>query len=499
MLPNPPAMLPSEPADDARVGAARHCPHGECGLSRAAGGVPSARAFGPTTNGGLAGSPRTQCVCGRCELNLREPCTSVNLPRKGQAKRVRSYGWLAMYLLAGATKDDCMKVMSQKGRVAMCVFHFEAHMLTITDKQVTLNLHSSDTAPSVPLKTVRTRVAAFQAAKVSQGGRVRAALHVTRETPRAAITHTDHTMRCRTGRRSRKDGVTGILPVGMPIHARAQKPFYKHRAGEQRERVAEPADADAVPGGGGGSRTFIRLGARRVEVVYLCVDRDDVDTRLQELGILDAPVLGFDTEARPTRTVHRQFPTHVVQLSTLTHCVVSLGSSRLPRKLSRVLRSREVLKIGVGVLCDLNQLCADRPDVLGHKPGAFIDLALLAMFTGHAAACDDPMGLKGLAALFDITIEKKVDVVMSRWDEIPLDAQQISYAAMDASVARWLASKLLACEADDMLAGAARPFANLPCALQRLQACDGEKLQCALGRPSFCNPIGCRTDQARWP
>lgn len=250
------------------------------------------------------------------------------------------------------------------------------------------------------------------------------------------------------------------------------KPFGKFRPHGAAHGGRADGASDQHRGGGRASAVqpqVLTLGEHSADVAYLCVGRDDIDDQLRQLGILHAPIVGFDVERRPAFAKNQHFPTAVLQLSTLSKCaVISLGRGQISRELAILIRSADVLKVGVGIQQDLSELCKDMPKALGHEVGAFVDLSLLALLTGHARVEDDPRGLKRLAEAFGASVEKSRSVQLSRWDAVPLSARQIRYAAMDAFASRWLATKLLGPAADAVLAAAVQPYANMPCSLKAI-------------------------------
>lgn len=292
---------------------------------------------------------------------------------------------------------------------------------------------------------------------------------------------------------------------------RARSPEAVREPGPERKRGASSAAGVAcirMPAAGVCSEVRIARAAgsagpaaHAVAVRYLRDGVDDVDGALRDLGLTACGALGFDIEARPAfeRGVH--YPTSVVQLSSLRACVVVSvgagggglgggaggrgggggGARALSPGLARLLFDPRVLKLGCGVRADLARLAADfAPQRAAYaqtaagggtpdgRPAGFVELPLLARLTGSGCVPGEPdLGLRRLArALLGVDLSKAKRLVLSRWDRVPLDAEQVVYAAMDASIGAHLAAAMLGvhvtddAHADAQLAVRAAPYAD---------------------------------------
>ena len=135
------------------------------------------------------------------------------------------------------------------------------------------------------------------------------------------------------------------------------------------------------------------------------------------------PVLGFDTETRPSFRQGVTFRVSLLQLSSPEVCYL-FRLNRIPfdRAILRLLESREVLKIGADVAGDIRSLLALRR----FRPGGFVDLQQLAPDWGIEE--------KSLRKLSAIVLGKRVSKAqrLSNWEAATLTDKQRLYAATDA-------------------------------------------------------------------
>ncbi|HER09278.1 MAG TPA: 3'-5' exonuclease domain-containing protein 2 [Bacteroides sp.] len=139
--------------------------------------------------------------------------------------------------------------------------------------------------------------------------------------------------------------------------------------------------------------------------------------------ILDEPVLGFDTETRPSFKKGKVYPTSLIQLAT-PDCVWLIRVNRIgyPRELKDLFASEERLKVGSGLKDDLRRLTSD----VRFNPAGFLDLQDYV-----EAFRIEEKGLKKLAGIvLGHRISKSQQV--SNWDADRLTEAQVRYAATDA-------------------------------------------------------------------
>lgn len=137
------------------------------------------------------------------------------------------------------------------------------------------------------------------------------------------------------------------------------------------------------------------------------------------------PVIGFDTESRPSFKAGVTNKVALLQLSTPERCyLIRLCRVPMKRPLLRLLESRQTIKVGTDVAGDIRAL-----NQLRHfRAGGFVDLQALAPQWGIEE--------KSLRKLSAITLGKRVSKAqrLSNWEATRLTQQQLSYAATDAWV-----------------------------------------------------------------
>ena len=141
------------------------------------------------------------------------------------------------------------------------------------------------------------------------------------------------------------------------------------------------------------------------------------------------PVLGFDTETRPTFTKGKTCRPALIQLATAdTAYLIQLTHLPFSEDIAELLSSPRVLKVGVAIHDDMKALARIHP----FQAYGVVDLAVMARARGIQA-----QGLRTLAAnLLGFRISKSAQC--SNWENHELTPQQIKYAATDAWVGREL-------------------------------------------------------------
>lgn len=141
------------------------------------------------------------------------------------------------------------------------------------------------------------------------------------------------------------------------------------------------------------------------------------------------PLLGFDTETRPSFRKGEKHPPALVQLALEERVyIVQLKKTGFPMPMAALLADGRVLKAGVGIRDDLKALQELRP----FEPGGFVDLGESAKRQGIAER-----GVRSLAIRFlNGRISKGAQT--SNWAAASLTERQLRYAATDA----WVCLKL---------------------------------------------------------
>ena len=147
--------------------------------------------------------------------------------------------------------------------------------------------------------------------------------------------------------------------------------------------------------------------------------------------LAEQPVIGFDTETRPSFRPGVTFRVSLLQLSTPTVCYLfRLNKIPLAKPILQLLEDRRVLKIGADVAGDLRSL-------RHFRDGGFVDLQGIAPEWG--------IGEKSLRKLSAIVLGRRVSKAqrLSNWEAATLTDKQQLYAATDAWVCTRIYEQLL--------------------------------------------------------
>lgn len=167
----------------------------------------------------------------------------------------------------------------------------------------------------------------------------------------------------------------------------------------------------------------------RVRVVERKRDVTSVIAQLTE-----KPILGFDTETRPSFKKGRKNQVSLLQLSSARQAwLFRLNHTGIPECLVKLLEDPDIVKVGVAIHDDLKAL-----NLLSKfSPGGFIELQ---SFVKKFNILDN--GLRRLAAnILNVKISKAQQ--LSNWEAPVLTESQIRYAATDAWVCYEIYMKLL--------------------------------------------------------
>ena len=161
-------------------------------------------------------------------------------------------------------------------------------------------------------------------------------------------------------------------------------------------------------------------------------DEHAIEAACEELR--RSPVIGFDTETRPSFRPGVTYRVSLLQLSTPERCYLfRLNKIPLAKPILQLLEDRSVLKIGADVNGDLRSL----HQIRHFRDGGFVDLQLLAAEWGIAE--------KSLRKLSAIVLGKRVSKAqrLSNWEAATLTDKQQLYAATDAWVCTRIYERLL--------------------------------------------------------
>ena len=150
--------------------------------------------------------------------------------------------------------------------------------------------------------------------------------------------------------------------------------------------------------------------------------------------LAEQPVIGFDTETRPSFRPGVTFRVSLLQLSTPTVCYLfRLNKIPLAKPILQLLEDRRILKIGADVAGDLRSL----RQIRHCRDGGFVDLQGIAPEWG--------IGEKSLRKLSAIVLGRRVSKAqrLSNWEAATLTDKQQLYAATDAWVCTRIYEQLL--------------------------------------------------------
>ena len=150
--------------------------------------------------------------------------------------------------------------------------------------------------------------------------------------------------------------------------------------------------------------------------------------------LAEPPVIGFDTETRPSFRPGVTFRVSLLQLSTPTVCYLfRLNKIPLAKPILQLLEDRRILKIGADVAGDLRSL----RQIRHFRDGGFVDLQGIAPEWG--------IGEKSLRKLSAIVLGRRVSKAqrLSNWEAATLTDKQQLYAATDAWVCTRIYEQLL--------------------------------------------------------
>ena len=139
--------------------------------------------------------------------------------------------------------------------------------------------------------------------------------------------------------------------------------------------------------------------------IVIVDDEKQVEAACRDLA--SSPVLGFDTETRPSFKAGVTYRVALLQLSTPRRCYLfRLNRMRFEKQLVKLLENKAILKIGADVAGDIRSLLALRR----FRPGGFVDLQQLAPDWGIEE--------KSLRKLSAIVLGKRVSKAqrLSNWE-----------------------------------------------------------------------------------
>ncbi len=161
--------------------------------------------------------------------------------------------------------------------------------------------------------------------------------------------------------------------------------------------------------------------------IHVIEKPEDLDKALDFIG--REPILGFDTETKPTFTKGAYNHTALIQFATLDQAfLLRINRFGIPDRLKKILENENICKVGISLRDDLKDLKKIRP----FRPAGFIDLNNIAKELGI-----NQIGIKSLTGIF---LERRVakNQQTSNWENPKLTPGQKRYAATDA----WVCMKM---------------------------------------------------------
>ncbi len=145
--------------------------------------------------------------------------------------------------------------------------------------------------------------------------------------------------------------------------------------------------------------------------------------------LMKEPVLGFDTETKPSFTKGTSYPPALIQFSSLKEAwLIRINGDEIHPDIINLLKSKDHLKVGVALHDDVKHL----QEVTDFKPAGFIDLSTVAYHAGI-----QKRGLRNMCGMaLGIRLSKSAQ--LSNWAQEKLTNSQLTYAATDA----WISLKL---------------------------------------------------------
>ena len=155
--------------------------------------------------------------------------------------------------------------------------------------------------------------------------------------------------------------------------------------------------------------------------IRIVEDERDIAAACKTLA--EQPVIGFDTETRPSFRPGVTFRVSLLQLSSPEVCYLfRLNRIPLDKAILQLFENKRLLKVGADVAGDLRSL----RQIRHFRDGGFVDLQGIAPEWG--------IGEKSLRKLSAIVLGRRVSKAqrLSNWEAAQLTEKQMRYAATDA-------------------------------------------------------------------
>lgn len=167
----------------------------------------------------------------------------------------------------------------------------------------------------------------------------------------------------------------------------------------------------------------------------IIVVQGDYETQRAVQALSGVPVVGFDTETRPTFHKGPMRPPALIQISTQQFCFLfRIHRGRVPQALADFLASPDTIKVGISLKDDSAALTRTQREV---STNSWVDLQHTAKQLG--------LSDQGLARLFANVFGMRISKSQQRsnWEADVLSPAQKTYAATDADACLKLYEALL--------------------------------------------------------
>ena len=155
--------------------------------------------------------------------------------------------------------------------------------------------------------------------------------------------------------------------------------------------------------------------------IITILSKEEADKAVESL--LRFPIVGFDTETRPSFKKGQRYKISLMQISTDDTCFLfRLNHIGIPESLEKFLKSSSTLKIGLSLRDDFGAI-RKRSDI---EPANFLDLQ---NYVGQFGIED-----ASLQKIYAILFQKKISKGqrLTNWEADVLTDSQKKYAALDA-------------------------------------------------------------------
>lgn len=157
--------------------------------------------------------------------------------------------------------------------------------------------------------------------------------------------------------------------------------------------------------------------------VQVVTDRTAISKVLKEIE--KHPVVGFDTETRPSFTKGQSYKVALLQLAVPQKVfLIRMHHTSLTEEICSIFENPKIIKAGVAIRDDIKAL----QKIRRFQPTAFVELATMSKEAGLQV--ESVKKLTGL--LLGFRISKSAQT--SNWEAATLTEKQIEYAATDAWV-----------------------------------------------------------------